>query len=313
MEQLMKIFIFIWAACLFFPALVLGGEKEQAYLKEKMIPRARELLLRIGQTNDLPSTTNDVQSYKVNFAEDGWLADMQLTNGWVIRFFTDQKETNDIASHLSGKLEETCLKEKMIPLAREFLQRIGHTNDLPSTTNQVQKFRFTWFSDRPGWIADMRLTNGLVFSFHTETNKSEVDSYKNTNVKTYYELDNPPKEKIEAFKAMNLQNKLNKDSAAKLAVKYFKMLGHKEENFHPLDFYPSDEPQGYWISATDIPANERRLPYYGITWYRNDVKREDLENGDSQAQLKSVTIEVSGIDLKLVSYSKGMLPIGSDF
>ena len=42
MEQLMKSLIFTLAAMLLFPALALGGEKEEAYLKETMIPLARE-------------------------------------------------------------------------------------------------------------------------------------------------------------------------------------------------------------------------------------------------------------------------------
>ena len=201
----------------------------------------------------------------------------------------------------------------MIPMAREFLQRIGQTNNLPLGTNQVQKYKVDYFDDRLGCMAYMRLTNGLVFSFHTETNKTEVWSF-HRSIKTYYELDNPPKEKIEALKALNLQNKLNKKSAALLAAKYLKLLGHKEENFHPLGFFDSQVTQGYWVNAPESPpANERNLPYYRVIWYRRDVKLEDLKNHDSNAELKAVTIEVSGIDLGLISYSKGQLPIGADF
>lgn len=308
----MKQLKFILVALLLFPALTFGGEKEEMYLKQFMIPRARELLLRIHQTNDLPTTTNQVQSYKVDYYDDGWLANMQLTNGWIIKFFTDKRETNDSVSHVPGKLEVAYLKETMIPLAREFLQRIGQTNGLPWATNQVKIYRVSYFSDRPGCMTDMRLTNGLVFSFHTETNKTEVWSFKNANIKTYYSLDNPPKEKIKALQALNLRNKLNNKSAEALAKKYFKLLGHKEENFHPLDFSPSDIAQGYWVSAPEMPpANERLLPYYGFTWYRKDVKLEEINTGS----ISEVTIEVSGIDLGLVSYSKfGIeMPIGSDF
>lgn len=212
-----------------------------------------------------------------------------------------------------GEKEETYLKETMISLARDFLQRIGQTNDLPSATNQVKIYRVSYFDDRPGCMADMRLTNGLVFSFHTETNKTEVWRFKNTNVKTYLEL-NPPKEKIKALQALNLRNKLNNKSAESLAKKYFKMLGHKGEDFHPLDFFPLEITQGYWVSAPEMPpANERLLPYYAVTWYRKDVTAEDIKNGEGIPSLKYVMIEVSGIDLGLVSYTKGMLPIGSDF
>ncbi|HEY5297597.1 MAG TPA: hypothetical protein VIK59_06710 [Verrucomicrobiae bacterium] len=309
----MKNTILILAVLLLFPALVLGGEKEEMYLKEKMIPRAQELLLRIAQTNDLPITTNQVQSYKVDFYDDGWVAKMQLTNGWGIGFFTDQRETNESIFHAPEKLEKTYLKETMIPLAQAFLQRMGQTNDLPLETNQIKYYRVTYFHDRPGCQGNLRLTNNTYFSYLTESNKTEIWSFHRP-IKTYFDLENPPKEKIEALQAMNLQNKLNKKSAAILAAKYFKILGHKEKDFHPLDFYPPEITQGYWVSESeDLPGNERRLPYYAITWYRKDVTVKELEDNDSYAKLKTVRIEVSGIDLGLISYSKGLMPIGSDF
>lgn len=308
----MKPLKFISVALLLFPGLTFGGEKDEAYLKQFMIPRAQTLLLRIAQTNYLPVTTNQVQGYKVDYYDDGWLGKMQLTNGWTISFFTDTRETNESVSQVPRELETTYLTKTMIPLARGFLLRIGRTNDLPFTTNQVQKFRFTWFDYCPGCQADMRLTNGLIFSFLTKTNKSEVCSFKNGNFKTYYSLDHPPKEKIRALQALNLRNKLNSKSAEILAKKYFKLIGHKEENFHPLDFYPSEGARGYWVSAPEMPpANERLLPYYGFTWYRKDVKVEELEDGSTN--FRDVRIEVSGIDSSLISYTKGMLPIGSDF
>ena len=214
---------------------------------------------------------------------------------------------------VGGEKETTYLKETMIPLAREFLQRIGQTNDLPSVTNQVKQYKVDYFDDRAGCMANMRLTNGCVFSFHTETNHTEVWSF-HRDVKTYYELEYPPKQKVEALRSLNSRNKLNKEGAAVLAAKYFKLLGHQEENFHPLDFYPGAITQGYWVSTPEMPpANERLLPYYRVLWYRKDVKSEDLKNGNSNVDLKSVSIEVSGIDSSLISYSKGMLPIGSDF
>lgn len=214
---------------------------------------------------------------------------------------------------LGGEKEEAYLKETMIPLAQNFLQRIGQANNLTLGTNQVKSYKINYFNDRPGSTANMRLTNGYVFSYYAETNKTEVCSF-HCNIKTYYGLENPPKEKIEALKALNVQNKLNKNSAAMLAVKYFKMLGHKEENFHSLDFYPPEISQGYWVSSPESPpANERRLPYYEIIWYRKDITKKELDDNDSRAKLTTVTIEVSGIDSSLISYSKGMLPIGSDF
>lgn len=307
----MKIIILALATLLFFPVLVFGGEKEEMYLKQFMIPRAQALLLRIAQTNGLPLTTNQVQSYKVDYYDDGWLGKMQLTNGWGIGFFTNTRETNESVSHVPGNLEAAYLKETMLPLAREFLQRIGQTNNPPLGTNQVKTYKVDYFSNRPGCTANLRLTNGFVFSFHTETNKSEVWSF-HRNIKTYYDLGgDAPKAKIEAIKSLNLQNKLNKDSAAALAQKFFKAIGHKEENFHSLDFYPPEVLQCYWSGGED--GRGGRLPYYEITWYRKDVTAKELEDNDSSAKLKTVIIEVSGIDSSLISYSKGLLPIGSDF
>jgi hypothetical protein len=206
---------------------------------------------------------------------------------------------------LGGEKEQAYLTQKMIPFAQEFLQRIGQTNNLPLGTNQVKHYKMDYFNDRPGCTANMRLTNGCVFSFHTETNKTEIWSFQR-NIKTYYSLADAPKAKIEAVKALNLKNKLNKDSALVLANKYFKLTGHKEENFHSPELL-----QCYWSGGEDNHGG--RLPYYEITWYRKDVTKAELENHDSNAELKTVIIEVSGIDLGLISYSKGLLPVGSDF
>jgi hypothetical protein len=199
---------------------------------------------------------------------------------------------------MAGEKEETYLKETMIPLARDFLQRTGQTNNLPTRTNQIKSYKLDFFNDRSGCLADLRLTNGFSFSFHTETNRTEVWAF-NRPVKTYYALENAPREKIEAVKALNLKNKLNKESALMLAKNYFKLAGRKEENFHPpeiIQCYWSGEPSG-------------KLPYYEITWYRKDVNLSENGNPDS----KLVIIEVSGIDSSLISYLKGGMPIGSDF
>jgi len=202
---------------------------------------------------------------------------------------------------LGGEKEEAYLKEKMIPLAQEFLQRIGQTNNLPLGTNQVKNYKLDYFDGRLGCMADMRLTNGCVFSFHTETNKTEVWVFQR-HIKTYYSLADAPKEKIEAVKALNLQNKLNKESALVLAKKYFKMVGRKEENFHSPEIS-----QGYWSGE-----ESGRLPYFEITWYRKDVDVANLaQNGNTN--YKAVIVEVSGIDSSLISYRKLGMPIGSDF
>ena len=202
---------------------------------------------------------------------------------------------------LGGEKEETYLKETMIPLAQEFLQRIGQANNLPQGTNQVKNYKVGYFNDRPGCTASLRLTNNSYFLYHTETNKTEVWTFQR-NIKTYYSLAGAPKAKIEAVKALNLQNKLNKESTLVLAKKYFKMIGHKEENFHPPELI-----QCYWSGEEG-----GKLPYYEITWYRKDVDVTNLaKNGN--VNYKAVIIEVSGINSSLISYTKAGMPIGSDF
>jgi len=202
---------------------------------------------------------------------------------------------------IGGEKEEAYFKEEMIPLAQAFLQRIGQTNNLPLGTNQVKNYRIDYFNDRPGCAANLRLTNNCYFMYDTETNKTEVWSF-HRNIKTYYSLAGAPKAKIDAVKALNLQNKLNKESAVVLAAKYFKLLGHKEENFHPPEIT-----QCYWSGK-----ESGRLPYFEITWYRKDVDVANLaKNGNTD--YKAVIVEVSGIDSSLISYHKYFMPIGSDF
>jgi hypothetical protein len=292
-----------------------GGEKEEMYLQQIMIPQARELLLRIAQTNDLPSTTNQVQSYKVDYFDDGLLAGMQLTNGWVFRFLTDKRETNVSALHLPGKMEEVFLKETLIPVAQEYLLRIGQTNDLPFTTNQVRSYKVHWFDDRPGCTADIVLTNRWVFEFTSgstvlpggkttrQWGETEVRRFQRP-IKTYYNLVGVPKEKIEAVKALNLQNKLNKNTALVLARKYFKLLGHHDGNF-----YQPEITQCYWSGGED--GRGGILPYYEVSWYRKDVNLADQDKGITN--LPEVLITVSGVDSSLLYYSRLYLPIGNDF
>lgn len=202
---------------------------------------------------------------------------------------------------MGGEKEAAYLKEKMIPLAQKFIKQVGLNRDSQLGTNQILKYKVDYFDDRPGCLAEMRLTNGFFFWFHTEKDKTEIWVFRQ-NIKTYYALDNAPKEKIEAVKAINLKNKLNEKAALELAKKYFGLIGHKEENFHPPELR-----QSYWIGKDDAWGN---LPYYEITWCRKDVNNC---RATGSAVIPQITMTVSGIDLSLISYSKSNLPIGSDF
>ena len=307
----MKSLIFAIVVFPLFPVLGFGGEREETHLKETMIPLTRELLLRIDQTNDLPSTTNEVGSYKIEWFDDGWLANLQLTNDWNFRFMAGTRETNVSILHAPGAIEAAVFNQTLIPLAGEFLRQIGLTNNLPRTTNQMQKYSVSYLNYRPGYLVDLTLTNGCNLGFNSGTNGTEVWAFQRP-IRTYYGFgDDTPKAKIDAVKALLLQNKLNEEKAVALAKKYFKLLGHREEDFHSLDFYPGEIVQDDWSGGED--GRGGWLPYYRITWYRKDVTAKELDDNDSAAKLKTIIIEVSGIDSSLISYSKGLFPIGSDF
>ena len=202
-----------------------------------------------------------------------------------------------------GGEKETYLQEKMIPLAQKFIKQVGLPYDSQFGTNEVIKSKVDFFNDRPGCLAEMRLTNGYFFSFHTEKDQTELWSFQQISVKTYYELDDAPKEKVEAVKALNFKNKLNDKTALELARKFFALLGHKDE-----DFLTPECRQSYWVGKNDVWGN---LPYYEVVWYRKDVKMADVHAGI--ATLPVVRINVSGIDSTLLYYLKSFMPIGSDF
>ena len=200
-----------------------------------------------------------------------------------------------------GEKETAYLKQKVIPLAQEFLWQIGETNCVPKATNQVRNFKVDYFDDRSGCMAVMRLTNDCIFRLHTEKEKTELWGFQRL-IKTSYSLESAPKEKIQAIKSLNLNNKLNTNTALVLARKYFKLLRHNEDNFHPPNIIQSS-----W-SGEDGGG---KLPYFEVSWYRKDVDLADREKGI--ASLPEVEITVSGIDSSLLYYSRLYLPMGSDF
>ena len=206
---------------------------------------------------------------------------------------------------MCGEKEDLFFKEKLIPLAQEFVKRNG-LSAANFGTNSIKKYKVEFFTDgRSGCTANVALKDGRWFYFISNGQDAEIN-YFHDETKTYYSLADAPKEKIDAVKVLNLRNKLSNTNALKLAEKFFKLQGHKDENFHPAELH-----QSYWSGGDEDRGGE--LPYYEVTWYRKDVTKEKRESGDSKELLKSVTIEVSGIDSHLISYSKGLLPIGKDF
>jgi len=203
----------------------------------------------------------------------------------------------------ADKKEEAFFYEKMIPLAQEFIQRNGLPYDSKLGTNSITRYLVDFYKNRPGGQANLKLDNDWWFYFFSDGQNTEVRRFHD-KTKTSYNLSDAPKEKIEAVKALNLRNKLNDQTALELATKYFKLQGHKADDFHPVEFR-----QMSWADKGDpdyVP-----LPFYHAEWYRKDVKKEDRDAGI--VALPSVMIEVSGINSNLIYYSKTFMPVGSDF
>lgn len=215
------------------------------------------------------------------------------------------------AAH-AGEREESFLRTKMIPLAQEFIKR----NELPTAdfgTNNIKKYRVNFFTDgRVGCLAYVKLETGCLFDIRSDGTNAEVHDFNDGKTITYYDLEGAPKEKVEAVRALVLANKLNKQSAAELAKKFFNLQGHDGANFHEPEIH-----QCYWVrgqageAVTGGTDPGGPLPYYEIRWYRKDVTKEKRESGLS---VPEVVIEVSGVTSNLISYHKyGYLPINRDF
>jgi hypothetical protein len=211
-----------------------------------------------------------------------------------------------VLSLAGGEREKNYLEGRMVPFAREFIRR----NALPYDTNfgvdKIVRYRVEFLTNRPApfIMSNMRIEKRYAFSFTEDNSVLGVSWFKDVSVETYYDLSDAPKAKIEAVLALNLRNKLNDQPALALAKKYFRLQGHKEENFHPVEFR-----QMSW--ATKGGRDYVPLPFYEAVWYRKDVKPRERDEGI--ARLPHVRIEVSGMTSNLVSYSKLHMPVGADF
>jgi hypothetical protein len=207
---------------------------------------------------------------------------------------------------LAGEREQAYLEGKMIPLARQFL----HRNGLPYGTNfgreKVVRFKVDFLTNRPlpFVMSSMGVENKYAFYFTDDNGLMEIRSFKDSSVETHYDLTSAPKEKRAAVRALNLRNKLNDKTALELATKYFFMQGHKQENFHPVEFR-----QKTWI--LEGAPGFHPLPFYEAAWFRKDVQQADRDAG--LVRQPQVQIEVSGMTTNLISYSKLFMPVGSDF
>ncbi len=207
---------------------------------------------------------------------------------------------------VGGEREQAYLERQMLPLAREFLHRNSLSGDTNFGVEKVARHRVEFLTNRPApfAISNMRIGKQYSFRFFDDNGVLEVRSFTDVSVETYYDLSEAQKEEVEAVRALNSRNKLNDEMGIALVRKFFRLQGHKEENFHPVEFR-----QMSWANKGEpdyVP-----LPFYEAQWYRKDVKKADREQG--LARLPCVRIEVSGITSNLVSYTKAFMPVGSDF
>jgi hypothetical protein len=188
----------------------------------------------------------------------------------------------------------------MMPTVRQFILR----NDLPrnsgSLTGDIVKWDISFPAHWPGVVGEVRLINQSRFDWSSDGTNSHVWCYHD-GTKTSFNLAGAPLEKVEAVKGLILKNKLNDKTALDLAKTYFRLQGHKEEDFHPPEF-------GQYGWGEKGESDYVPYPFYMARWYRRDVTREDRESGNST--LPSVMIKVSGINSNLVSYHKWAIPIG---
>lgn len=203
----------------------------------------------------------------------------------------------------ADKKEEAFFWKTMIPRAQGYIERNGLA-ETDFGTNNIKHYRIDFYDNRPGGQAVLALNTGYSFDFFSDGQTTEVRHFSNGKVKTHYNLSGATGEQIRAVKSLNLQNKLNDNTAFELAEKYFTLQQHKEANFHPVEFQ-----QLSWGNKNEpdyVP-----LPYYRAEWYRKDVNLAERKAG--VIALPSVTIEISGIDSSLIHYSKSFMPVGSDF
>lgn len=199
--------------------------------------------------------------------------------------------------------KRAVLEQTMLPVVRGFIRRHEIPVDSDFQTNEISRWKFSFYKKRNGGQGDVRLQNRYAFMGRVEKGKAEIWNFKDGAIKTYYDMFFASRKEIEVAKALNLKNKLDKKAAIELATKYFKLQGHKVENFHPPECL-----QRYW-AGTNL-SEDHNLPYYGVEWFRKDVKMTDVEQGFVRP---SVVIEVSGITTNLISYTKSGMPLGSDF
>ncbi len=200
----------------------------------------------------------------------------------------------------AGEKEEAFLKQKMLPLAGEFIRKNQLPYNADFNTNKITHYGVDFFEDRPGGQAKMMIEKRFAFFFVEDAGVIELNGFRDVSVK-------PDKDYSDATVAerkviLAQTNLLNDKSALALAEKYFVLQGHKKENFHPVEFH-----QIIWGELDPDKSKYLPLPFYLAEW-----KRKDVDLNDPNQMVPMVRIVVSGLKSNLASYHKINLPIGKD-
>ncbi len=200
--------------------------------------------------------------------------------------------------------EQQHFWDTVIPLARNFIARNRLSFNTNFGTEAIKRCNID-YGELPGYQATLFLTNGWIFMLGAFGTNAEIWAFITPTKTGYYSPLTMPKGELEAVKALNLRNKLTKEKALVIAKWHFKVMGHKEKDFHPPEFWQ--------LGGDPVEAGKDYLPvpFYEATWYRKDVNVE----ADSAAGklMPQVQITVSGITTNIIGYSKVFMPVGHDF
>lgn len=189
-----------------------------------------------------------------------------------------------------GPREDSYLQERCLPLVRAFIQKQAIAYDSLFPTGKIV-FRRVDFSDESDVaVARVSLEKRLAFVLIGDGKTNAVTYFSDrTNWKPAV-MEPGRESEIRALAGQS--NLLNHVTALVLARELFRLQGHREENFHPVEFQ-----QMVWTEAA--PQKRIPLPFYEARWARRDVK---LPLHEQPSIYPSVRLVVSGVISNLVEY-----------
>lgn len=203
-------------------------------------------------------------------------------------------------------LAEDAERGQIIQTVREFARRNRVPLDPNFSPNEINSFRINYITNNPEFSATGRImvSNRFAFFFAVHDTNVEVSYFKLVNPSMSALIENRPLSELASVAAKT--NLLTEETAFRLAKEYFKLQGHKDENFHAPFFK-----QITFGNKEHDPKHYFAFPFYEAEWVRKDAKNvpSDLQ----QVMLPNVVIRVSGITSNLEYYSKVSLPVGKDF